>query len=203
MNLLYDADHYPLALRALKRKYGHPYLIAKSHIDSINDLIDLPRMKNDDFKSLRSFGEQLKAAVASLSISGFAAELKSTSLIAGVIEKLPMRLRREWGSYVYEKLPHVATLGELNDWLEERCICELYVSSHTDFTTTEGQPRSSTSRRATNHTNTFRRPTNHSNTTEPRHQKSYATTQSTASTYLCPYCQVNRGKLSYLHQYDR
>lgn len=64
-----------------------------SHIESIKQL---PALKHDDFKHLQQFVEGLNAAVAALGMSCLANEIQSTSLVSQVLEKLLLRLRREW-----------------------------------------------------------------------------------------------------------
>ena len=67
-NLLFNSSNYFSAMKALKNKYGHPFLISKGHIDALRKL---PVVKEDDSKMLREFVEKLNSAVAALMTSDY------------------------------------------------------------------------------------------------------------------------------------
>ena len=124
-NLLYVSSNYLAALQALKNKCGQPFMISAAHIDTLRKL---PVVKNDDSRTLYLFVEKLNAAVAALETSEYAHELRSTTLLQELLEKLPLRLRREWGDVVVSCQPRPPTLQDFDSWLEKVSTREMYAN---------------------------------------------------------------------------
>ncbi|XP_057366740.1 uncharacterized protein LOC130687584 [Daphnia carinata] len=130
INLLYDGKNFQAALDALTKRYGHPYLIARAHLESLSRL---PTVK-EEYSSLSHFVAELNSAVAALQGTGYDLELKSTTLLTQLLGKLPVTLRRKWGSHVTGILPNQPTLLDFNDWIETESLGVLYGSLHVTTT---------------------------------------------------------------------
>ena len=124
-NLLFNSSNYFSAMKALKNKYGHPFLISKGHIDALRKL---PVVKEDDSKMLREFVEKLNSAVAALMTSDYSSELYSTTLLTEILRKLPSRLRNEWGQVVIDLQPRPPNLRDFDVWLERASMRDMYAN---------------------------------------------------------------------------
>ena len=69
---------YSQALKELESTYGHPSLISRTYFQS---LIQLPRVNQNDYKSLLKFSQTVNGAVTSLKSGGYSHELQSSSLL--------------------------------------------------------------------------------------------------------------------------
>jgi hypothetical protein len=107
---------YRDALQELRRKYGHPHVVAQTYVQG---LIDLPQVRNE---TLESFSAQLHGAVSTLESAGFGHELHSSVALAGILGKLPEWLITKWGTRVNKLLPIIPNLRHLDAWLEEQVM---------------------------------------------------------------------------------
>jgi len=109
---LANPELYLNALCALKKRYGHPYLIAQSHLASLHRL---PIVKENQPSSLIDFSAELSCAVGSLVAAGYEHELVSTDLLSRIVSKLPGRLRDGWGKVVFNLQPTAPTVLDLEN----------------------------------------------------------------------------------------
>jgi len=77
--LLHHPGLYPQCLRTLQHKYGNPRVIAAACSLA---LLNLQPISDDDFIALKNFSISFRAAVATLLLGGFGAELESSATLA-------------------------------------------------------------------------------------------------------------------------
>ena len=77
---------YSEALTELENTYGHPQIVSRAYIQS---LIELPKVNNNDYKTLLKFSQTLNGAVSSLKNGGYEHELKASGLLELILAKLP------------------------------------------------------------------------------------------------------------------
>ena len=111
---LYDPTQYREALNRLNEEYGHPFLVAEAHIDS---LMELPSLKSADSDGLYKFWSRLHEAVAGLCSSNSVYELSSKATVKILVKKLTPALRENWGLYVIDTLPSIPTVRHFDQWL--------------------------------------------------------------------------------------
>ena len=104
---------YPEAIRELKAMYGDPDLRNQAQID---ELMNMPTVKQNCLVSLIAFSDKLRVISASLISSGDTAELRSKALTRQVVAKLPPRIRDAWGKVLIE-YPG-SRIEELDKWLQ-------------------------------------------------------------------------------------
>ena len=84
---------YHLALKTLKKKYGHPKVIASAHLAAIKSL---PHVSDpNDFAGLYDFSISLSGAVGALVATGYDHELTASSLLHTILEKNSARYSTE------------------------------------------------------------------------------------------------------------
>ena len=109
--LLTDPNQYTTALQSLKRKYGHPILIAKANLAAIGNL---PYVRSGDVQSLEKFTGSLNDVISSLTRAGLDKEISSFIATESVLKKLPNHLKFEWGEQSTRD-PRNLNLLNLND----------------------------------------------------------------------------------------
>lgn len=109
---LSNAQLYTKALETLESTYGHPQIVSRAYIQSI---IDLPKVNNNDFKTLIKFSQSLSGSVASLKEGGFGHELMSSGLLQLIVTKLSPELQSRWGRKIAKSHP---TCLNLQDFAE-------------------------------------------------------------------------------------
>ena len=81
---------YHEAFAELESTYGHPKIISRVYIQS---LMELPKVSNNDDKMPLKFSQTVTRSVSSLKNGGYENELKSSSILEFVLEKLPSELQ--------------------------------------------------------------------------------------------------------------
>ena len=109
---------YHLALKTLKKKYGHPKVIASAHLAAIKSL---PHVSDpNDFAGLYDFSISLSGAVGALVATGYDHELTASSLLHTILEKTPLDIQRKWSLYEYDRQPKTPTIIDFDIWLERQ-----------------------------------------------------------------------------------
>jgi len=109
---------YHLALKTLKKKYGHPKVIASAHLAAIKSL---PYVSDsNDFSGLYDFSISLSGAVGALVATGYDHELSASSLLHTILEKTPLDIQRKWSLYEYDQQPKTPTIIDFDIWLERQ-----------------------------------------------------------------------------------
>ena len=112
---LYDPSQYPVALRRLEEEYGHPFIVAQAHV---NSLLKLPTVRSNDATGLRAFSNALHGAVSALANSSHHYELASSGTLKQVLDKLPSHLKAKWGLKVYDMQPLAPTILDFDTWIK-------------------------------------------------------------------------------------
>lgn len=120
--MLRNPSNYSRVLKELHNKYGDPYLISRAYLHGLQRIRSC---RDGDYKSLKDFAAQLHDAVCGLVDEG-CNELCSGSSLELMIEKLPNELKSKWGMFAFRKRPAVVTLVDLDAWLQERIIGEIW-----------------------------------------------------------------------------
>lgn len=143
---------YRQALQELRRKYGHPHLIARTYIQG---LMELSPFQGGEV--LEDFSTQLHGAVTTLDSAGYGHELDSSVALEGLVRKLPGAMIARWGRHVNQLLPGIPSLRDLDAWLEDEVMGEKNVrrieGRHRANTNTSGSYQNNGNWRA-NHTPT-------------------------------------------------
>ncbi len=120
MSQILSTPHaYRAALHELRRKYGHPHLVARAFIQHLSTL---EPAKGGD--ALHLFSTQLHGAVATLDAAGYGHELESTTALESLVVKLPKPTLIRWGRHVTKILPNIPNLRELDLWLEKEVLSD-------------------------------------------------------------------------------
>ncbi len=85
---------YSEALTELKNTYGHPQIVSRAYIQS---LIELPKVNNNDYKTLLKFSQTLDEAVSSLKNGGYEHELKASGLLVSNFSQASSRVTKQVG----------------------------------------------------------------------------------------------------------
>ena len=123
-----DPNQYTTALQSLKRKYGHPLVIAKANLAAIGNL---PYVRSGDVQSLEKFTGCLSDVISSLTRAGLDKEISSFIATESVLKKLPNHLKFEWGEQSTRD-PRNLNLLNLNDWLQNKVFSQKIVTSSSD-----------------------------------------------------------------------
>ena len=84
-------DHYDVAVRLLKERYGHKNVLRKSHLDGLESL---PAVSNSyDMEKLKRFYDELECHVKALAAIGVQPVEYATTMVPKIISKLPMEIR--------------------------------------------------------------------------------------------------------------
>ena len=84
-------DHYDVAVRLLKERYGHKTVLRKSHLDGLESL---PAVSNSyDLQKLKRFYDELECHVKALAAIGVQSVEYATTMVPKIISKLPMEIR--------------------------------------------------------------------------------------------------------------
>jgi len=120
MSQILSTPHaYRDALHELRRKYGHPHLVARKFIQHLQSLE--PARGGE---ALHLFSTQLHGAVATLEAAGYGHELESTAALESLVAKLPRATIVRWGRHVTKILPKIPNLRELDIWLEKEVLSD-------------------------------------------------------------------------------
>ena len=117
---------YYEALAALKKRYGHPQIVARAHL---RGLISLPSVREDDFAGIAKLSRAIYGSMHALQTGGYEQDLQSGMVLEQIVEKLPPKLRNNWGVKLYRMMPKRATLRDLAQWLDEFSMGYLMTNS--------------------------------------------------------------------------
>ncbi|KZS02851.1 Uncharacterized protein APZ42_034559 [Daphnia magna] len=110
------------ALVELKKRYGQPQVVTRSHLMA---LMHLPSIRDDDSEALAKFNRTFHGAMHALRTGGYEQDLESRMTLEHVVSHLPPRMRSSWGVKVYRMTPTRATLKDLAKWIDEMLMGEL------------------------------------------------------------------------------
>ncbi|XP_045035173.1 uncharacterized protein LOC123475975 [Daphnia magna] len=110
------------ALVGLKKRYGQPQVVARSHLMV---LMNLPSIRDDDSEALAKLNRTLLGAMHALRTGGYEQDLESGMTLEHVVSRLSPRMRSSWGVKVYRMTPTRATLKDLAKWIDEMVMGEL------------------------------------------------------------------------------
>ncbi|KZS03695.1 Uncharacterized protein APZ42_033512 [Daphnia magna] len=80
------------ALVELKKRYGQPQVVARSHLMA---LMNLPSIRDDDSEALAKLNRTLHGAMHALRTGGYEQDLESGMTLEHVFSRLPSRMRNE------------------------------------------------------------------------------------------------------------
>ena len=112
---------YQHALMELHKRYGNPQLVSQACTSS---LLKLQPFRDNDFNSLRAFSANLHSVVATLRLGGYGMELHSHATLSQLISKLPPALKSRWGEKSWAMQPRLATVEDLDEWLDDVAMAE-------------------------------------------------------------------------------
>ena len=87
---LEDPSTYYEALEELKKRYGKPQLVARSHLMT---LMNLPTIRDDDPHGLAKLNRTLRGAMHAFKTGGCEQDLESGMTLDHVVSRLPQRMR--------------------------------------------------------------------------------------------------------------
>ncbi|KZS09232.1 Uncharacterized protein APZ42_026597 [Daphnia magna] len=116
------------ALVELKKRYGRPQVVTRSHLMA---LMNLPSIRDDDSEALAKLNRTLHGAMHALSTGGYEQDLESGMTLEHVVSRLPPRMRSSWGVKVYRMTPTRAILKDLAKWIDEMVMGELMTTPFT------------------------------------------------------------------------
>ena len=121
---------YSEALQELEATYGHPYIVSRAYFQTITNL---PKVNNNDYKTLLKFSQTLNGAISSLKSGGYEQDLLSSGLLETVLSKLPAELQSRWGRKITKSHPISLTLQDFASWIYTHVKGEMMVK-HSLFT---------------------------------------------------------------------
>lgn len=110
---LTDGTMYAVVWERLDSVYGRTEVMDQTYLD---DLLQIPPLKNQEAGNLKTFANRLHGAVATLSQSKYAQELNCRTTLMAIEAKLPAYLRDKWS----EKRKMARTelnILDLDDWV--------------------------------------------------------------------------------------
>ncbi|XP_045027087.1 uncharacterized protein LOC123470617 [Daphnia magna] len=110
------------ALVELKKRYGQPQVVARSHLMA---LMNIPLIRDDDSEALAKLKRTLHGAMHALRTGGYEQDLESGMALEHVVSRLPPRMKSSWGVKVYRMTPTRATLKDLAKWIDEMVMGDL------------------------------------------------------------------------------
>ncbi|KZS05218.1 Uncharacterized protein APZ42_031649 [Daphnia magna] len=110
------------ALVELKKRYGQPQVVARSHLMALMNLLSI---RDDDSDALAKLNRTLHGAMHALRTGGYEQDLESGMTLEHVISRLPPRMRSSWDVKVYRMTPTRATLKDLAKWIDKMVMGEL------------------------------------------------------------------------------
>ncbi|KZS07338.1 Uncharacterized protein APZ42_028883 [Daphnia magna] len=116
------------ALVELKKRYGQPQVVARSHLMA---LMNLPSIRDDDSEALAKLNRTLLGAMHALRTCGYEQDLESGMTLEHVVSRLPPRMRSSWGVKVYRMTPTRIILKDLAKWIDEMVMGELMTTPFT------------------------------------------------------------------------
>jgi hypothetical protein len=112
---------YQHALNELHKRYGNPQIVSQTCTESI---LKLSPFKDNDFSALRAFSADLHSVVATLRLGGYGMELYSHATLSQLVLKLPPALKSRWGEKSWAMQPTLATVEDLDQWLDGVAMAE-------------------------------------------------------------------------------
>ncbi|XP_046644638.1 protein transport protein SEC31-like [Daphnia pulicaria] len=112
---------YQHALNELHKRYGNPQIVSQACTESI---LKLSPFKDNDFSALRAFSADLHSVVATLRLGGYGMELYSHATLSQLVSKLPPALKSRWGEKSWSMQPTLATVEDLDQWLDGVAMAE-------------------------------------------------------------------------------
>ncbi|XP_074029231.1 uncharacterized protein [Leptinotarsa decemlineata] len=106
-------------------RYGRADLIVKS---LVNKAKNFPIMKNNDFRSLTHFAEDVSNLVVTLETMNMQNYLDCPQILEEILQKLPYNMQLSWGEKVLEKNGK-STLQEFKKWLWRKSEAASYAQS--------------------------------------------------------------------------
>ena len=113
----YSGALYNDAMKVLERKFGQPHAVVGAHLDKLNNY---PPLKMLNSKNVIAFASVISSLVGVFQSLSYDADLRSSSLLNRVVQKLPPNLKESWCSHIVKKQWLRPTLLEFNDWLQEK-----------------------------------------------------------------------------------
>ena len=113
----YSGALYNDAMKVLERKFGQPHAVVGAHLDKLNNY---PPLKMHNSENVIAFASVISSLVGVFQSLSYDADLRSSSLLNQVVQKLPPNLKESWCSHIVKKQWLRPTLLEFNDWLQEK-----------------------------------------------------------------------------------
>ncbi|XP_045036866.1 uncharacterized protein LOC116919330 [Daphnia magna] len=110
---LTDGSMYSVVWERLDSVYGRTEIMNQTYLD---DLLQIPPLKNQEAGNLKFFTNRLHGAVATLSQSKYAQELHSRTTLIAIEVKLPAYLRDKW-SEKRKMAGAELNILDLDDWV--------------------------------------------------------------------------------------
>ena len=111
----YSGALYNDAMKVLERKFGQPQAVVGAHLDKLNNY---PPLKMHNSENVTAFASVISSLVGVFQSLSNDADLRSSSLLNQVVQKLPPNLKESWCSHIVKKQWLRPTL--FNDWLQEK-----------------------------------------------------------------------------------
>ena len=105
------------AMKVLERKFGQPHAVVGAHLDKLNNY---PPLKMHNSENVIAFASVISSLVGVFQSLSYDADLRRSSLLSQVVQKLPPNLKESWCSHIVKKQWLRPTLLEFNDWLQEK-----------------------------------------------------------------------------------
>ena len=113
----YSGALYNDAMKVLERKFGQPQAVVGAHLDKLNNY---PPLKMHNSENVIAFASVISSLVGVFQSLSYDADLRSSSLLNQVVQKLPPNLKESWCSHIVKRQWLRPTLLEFNDWLQEK-----------------------------------------------------------------------------------
>ncbi|KAI9553744.1 hypothetical protein GHT06_018993 [Daphnia sinensis] len=110
---LADEAMYSVVWERLDAVYGRTEVMDQTYLD---DLLQIPPLKNQDAANLKTFANRLHGAVATLSQSRYAHELQSRTTLMAIEAKLTPHLKDKWNEKRKRAGAELNVL-DLDDWV--------------------------------------------------------------------------------------
>ncbi|XP_055612596.1 uncharacterized protein LOC129759214 [Uranotaenia lowii] len=111
---LYIPESVPIVIEKLNKIYGRPVLLINS---LINRMRSVPPPREDDLDSIIFFGTAVQNLVDHIKISDQRDHLKNPSLLQEIINKLPVQMQMQWGTFKFPWNPVDVDLETFNQFM--------------------------------------------------------------------------------------
>ncbi|CAH8527045.1 unnamed protein product [Dicrocoelium dendriticum] len=126
--ILDPGEGFEEAMNILRRRFGRPHMIARTHI---NALTDGPNIRPNDFTALSRLAVELRSCYLTLKQLRYESDLNASRTISSIVRRLPNHLQFKWAEHAARviRTEREPNFIDLTDFVDETAdVVDTYLS---------------------------------------------------------------------------